>query len=101
MAPAIAGDVFHNLRTALDHVAWQFVLLEGGTPNETTTFPLLEKSTDRDGTPRAPLVVKPGISDPTIMAAVEAMQPIAEAHYGTTRGPTRSAAWRTDAAGGS
>lgn len=79
---AIAGDLIHNLRTALDHVAWQLVLLDGGEPNETTTFPLVETATKRDGTPRAPLVVKPGISDPQIMAAVAAMQPIAEAHHG-------------------
>lgn len=82
MVSAIAGDVLHNLRTALDHVAWQLVVLDGGTPNETTMFPLIERAPNRDGTPRAPLVVKPGISDPAIMAAVEAMQPIAEARYG-------------------
>lgn len=79
---AIAGDLLHNLRTALDHVAWQLVLLDGGEPNETTTFPLVETATNKDGTPRAPLVVKPGINDPQIMAAVAAMQPIAEAQHG-------------------
>jgi hypothetical protein len=79
---AIAGDVLHNLRTALDHVAWQLVLLGDGQPNENTTFPLVDTATNRDGTPRAPLVVKPGINDPRIMAAVAAMQPIAEARHG-------------------
>jgi hypothetical protein len=50
---AVAGDVVHNLRSALDHVAWQLVLTNGGTPVEpgsgrrATQFPIL---TDEPGT---------------------------------------------------
>jgi hypothetical protein len=81
MVGAIVGDVVHNLRSALDHVAWQLVLLDGGQPNDETTFPLHETRSNRKGNPRQ-LTIKPGIRDPRIMAAVEAMQPFSEANYG-------------------
>jgi hypothetical protein len=38
---AIVGDLLHNLRSALDHLAWQLVLLTGGTPDPLkTVFPI-------------------------------------------------------------
>lgn len=77
----IAGDIVHNLRSALDHLAWQLVLLDGGTPTDRTAFPLHESTTNRQGKQRV-LTIDPGIADPRIMAAVEAMQPYAEAEYG-------------------
>ena len=36
----ISGDVLHNLRSALDHLAWQLVLANGGEPNSNTAFPV-------------------------------------------------------------
>jgi hypothetical protein len=36
----IAGDVVHNLRSALDHLAWQLALLNTATPNDRTQFPI-------------------------------------------------------------
>jgi hypothetical protein len=36
----IIGDVVHNLRSALDHLAWQLVDAGGGTPNKDTYFPI-------------------------------------------------------------
>jgi hypothetical protein len=37
----IAGDVIHNLRSALDHLIWQLVLVNGGKPDEMKTeFPV-------------------------------------------------------------
>ena len=33
-----AGDCVHNMRSALDHLAWQLVLLNGGTPDRDTAF---------------------------------------------------------------
>ena len=39
------GDVLHNLRSALDHLAWQLVLTGGGEPGSTTSFPIFK---DRD-----------------------------------------------------
>jgi hypothetical protein len=38
----IVGDAVHNLRSALDHIAWQLVLAAGGTPNKHTYFPICE-----------------------------------------------------------
>jgi hypothetical protein len=36
----IAGEVVHNLRSALDHVAWQLALLTTPTPYDLTAFPI-------------------------------------------------------------
>jgi hypothetical protein len=40
----ILGDCVHNLRCALDHAVWQTTLLDGGTPNSGTQFPIASKS---------------------------------------------------------
>lgn len=40
---AVIGDCVHNLRTALDHLAWQLVVANGGVPREgeaELSFPL-------------------------------------------------------------
>jgi hypothetical protein len=39
---AIIGDVVHNLRCALDHLAWQLVLANGHAPHKKTGFPYAE-----------------------------------------------------------
>lgn len=36
----IAGDAIQNLRSALDHLAWQLVLANGGSPTTSTCFPI-------------------------------------------------------------
>lgn len=36
----IVGDVVHNARAALDHLAWQAVEFGGGNPSKTTSFPI-------------------------------------------------------------
>jgi hypothetical protein len=38
----IAGDVAHNLRSALDHLAYQLVLVNKETPNRSTEFPIFD-----------------------------------------------------------
>jgi len=42
----ILGDVVHNLRSALDHLVWQTTLLDGGTPDRGTQFPIVTKSAE-------------------------------------------------------
>jgi hypothetical protein len=42
---AIAGDVLTNLRSSLDHLAWQLVLANGQTPGKGTYFPIREDLT--------------------------------------------------------
>jgi hypothetical protein len=36
----VAGDVVHNLRSALDHLIWRIVELSSGTPSRATSFPI-------------------------------------------------------------
>jgi hypothetical protein len=38
----IFGDLLYNLRSALDNLAWQLVLLGGGMPGRHTGFPILD-----------------------------------------------------------
>lgn len=37
---AVAGDIVNNLRSALDHLAWQLVEANGSTPTKHTAFPI-------------------------------------------------------------
>jgi len=39
----IFGDVVHNLRSALDDLAWQLSLACGGEPNRSTAFPVFDE----------------------------------------------------------
>ena len=41
---AVAGDVIHNARVALDYLVWQLVLANGGTPSSTHQFPIGESA---------------------------------------------------------
>ncbi len=38
----IIGDCLYNFRSALDHLAWQLVLVNGSTPTRSTAFPLFD-----------------------------------------------------------
>ncbi len=40
MLPGFVGDFVHNLRSALDHLAWQLVLLNNENPDGRTAFPI-------------------------------------------------------------
>jgi hypothetical protein len=40
----IIGDAIHNLRSSLDHLAWQLVEAGGGVPNKSTYFPICQSS---------------------------------------------------------
>ncbi len=42
----LLGDFLHNLRSSLDHLAWQLVLANGGTTDTGTSFPVFEKRRD-------------------------------------------------------
>jgi hypothetical protein len=43
---AIAADAIHNLRASLDHMAWQLVVANGGTPTKNTNFPIGDRAED-------------------------------------------------------
>jgi hypothetical protein len=40
----IVGDIVHNWRSALDHLAYQLVIRNGNTPSSRTQFPIFSKS---------------------------------------------------------
>jgi hypothetical protein len=42
----IIGDIIHNLRASLDHLVWQLVRANGGTPNKQTEFLISESLSD-------------------------------------------------------
>jgi hypothetical protein len=42
----LVGDLAHNARSALDHLAWQVVLHGGGSPDERTGFPIVLNQSD-------------------------------------------------------
>jgi hypothetical protein len=42
------GEFLYQLRTALDHLAWQLVLAGGATPNASTEFPVFHNEADFD-----------------------------------------------------
>jgi hypothetical protein len=43
----IAADAVHNMRSALDHAAWQLALLRTAKPNRSTAFPIFTERNDR------------------------------------------------------
>jgi hypothetical protein len=67
---AAVGDVLHNFRSALDHLAWQLVLANGGRPTKRTSFPLLLSP---PGVGRAPSVFG-GVSAEAL-DIIESLQP--------------------------
>lgn len=70
---AIAGDTIQNLRSALDHLAYQLVVAHGGQPDDKTAFPILVPARTKSGEPRRPYV-SGGVSDEAL-ALVKAAQP--------------------------
>jgi hypothetical protein len=48
---AICGDALHNLRSALDHLAYQLVLAAGNTPTKRTAFPIADSATEYSSAP--------------------------------------------------
>jgi hypothetical protein len=65
----IVGDCLHNLRSALDYLAWQLVLVDGGDPTSETQFPIRQSP---------PTQLKPAIRRPEILDALERTQPYSD-----------------------
>lgn len=76
----IIGDCLFNLRSALDHLAWQLVLLDGKQPVEKTQFPVRESPFNKNGVrlPRPNLT--PEVDSLKILDALEAVQPYVAPH---------------------
>jgi len=45
----VLGDVLHNLRSALDLLAWQAVIAGGGVPGKQTAFPVFSVNVKAQG----------------------------------------------------
>jgi hypothetical protein len=71
----LVGEFLHDLRSSLDHLAWQLVEHNGGKPTEFTTFPVLKvgPTPNKKGIQPPPTVVG-GVSD-AAMAIIEDAQP--------------------------
>src|SRR5215469_737042 len=70
-AVAAAGDVVHNLRSALDHLAHQLVVAGGGTPDRDTMFPIAKDLNAYESS--KPAKVK-GMK-PQAIKAIDALEP--------------------------
>ena len=68
---AYVGDCLHNLRSALDYLAWELVLAAGQTPNDRTEFPIFSEPLKYS---KAASIRLTGVS-PAPLATVEALQP--------------------------
>jgi hypothetical protein len=68
------GDVVHNLRSGLDHLAWQLVILDDRRPDVNTQFPIRRSAVDKNGQP-VPIQLRPTVRNREILDALEAVQP--------------------------
>ncbi len=71
---AVVGDALHNMRSTLDHLAWQLVIFDGGGPCEHTRFPIYDFRTNSKGNPRQ-VTIQPQIGRQDILDALDAVQP--------------------------
>jgi hypothetical protein len=67
----IIGDIVHNARTALDHLAWQLVCANGAQPGEKTAFPI---AWSKDSFPAHARKCLKGVSKEAF-SSVEALKP--------------------------
>lgn len=75
----ILGDFIHNLRSALDHLIWQIVVIMNETPGRWTSFPLYDDPDDFTKRVRKPWEQGKKSAllglDSATFAAVERLQP--------------------------
>jgi hypothetical protein len=74
----LVGEVVFQLRSALDHLAWQLVELDGGTPGEQTQFPIRDTPLDRKSNlMELKARTMPQIKSPQILDCLDKSQPYA------------------------
>jgi hypothetical protein len=69
----ILGDVLHNLRSALDLLAWQAVIAGGGTPGTKTGFPIYPHNDKNQGDKRVTLALRGANHE--LVEAIRRLQP--------------------------
>jgi hypothetical protein len=76
----LLGDLIHNLRCALDHLVWQLVLLNNGTPGKQHQFPVESTGAGYwSGKPSTRERRLAGIADEHL-ALIDSLQPYRRAH---------------------
>lgn len=70
----LVGEILFQLRSSLDHLAWQIVLFDNKTPGEHTYYPIRDSPYDKQGN-IGPTQLNPPITSPDILNALEATQP--------------------------
>ncbi len=73
----LMGDCLHNLRSGLNHLAWQLVFADSGTPTTQTDFPIFKAESDfraHKKRKKAPTGVAGGVSQQAA-ALIERLQP--------------------------
>ena len=71
------ADAIYNFRSALDHLAWQLVLINDSRPSERTAFPICDT---RERWSRSWKNKTKGMSDPAI-ALIKSYQPCFQTYY--------------------
>src|SRR3954466_1551387 len=73
----LAGDFLNSIQGALDYLAWQLVLREGGRPGRATYFPIKLPRPDGSSVDVEILDERrnPAIRDPAVLGALRAVQP--------------------------
>ncbi len=84
----LIGEVLYQLRSALDHLAWQLVKLDGGTPTKQTQFPVRDSFLTKNGNLMRLGTLMPEIKDRDILRMLNRNQP----YYGGENGKPRPAA---------
>lgn len=69
----VLGDALHNLRSALDLLAWQAVIAGGGTPGRSTAFPVFRDNDNHRGDKGVTTALRG--APPGVVAFVRGLQP--------------------------
>lgn len=84
MLSLIIGDCLQNMRTALEHLAWQLVLVGGGSPDTRTAFPIFFDdpfAPDADKRLRDRFERSTKGMPPDAIARIKGLQPYNAAHF--------------------
>tara|TARA_R110001606_G_scaffold68836_2_gene157296 strand:+ start:754 stop:1515 length:762 start_codon:yes stop_codon:yes gene_type:complete len=55
----VLGDAIHNYRCVLDHLIWELIALDGGTPDRYTKFPIGKDQIDFEASARGVVTPRP------------------------------------------
>jgi hypothetical protein len=76
----VLGDALHNLRSALDLLAWQAVIAGGATPGRRTAFPVFRDNHNQRGDKGVTTALRG--APPGLVAAAQGLQPFSRCRPG-------------------